>query len=207
MRKNADNKTFNVTKLVELALFTALVVVFQLLSNFMQFGPVAFSLALVPVVIGALMLGPLCGAFLGAVLGLVNFIASFSNVFLLTLFHSSPVLYILVCFGKTILAGLVAGLIYKALCRKQEFAGVCLASLSAPVVNTGVFLVFMGLFFRGAMIDFFGAETVGNIWTFVMVSIITFNFFIEFGVNAVLCVAIERIIHAVRRERINAQKQ
>ena len=203
MRENANR--LNVTKMVELAVLTALVVVFQLLSNFMQFGPVAFSLALVPVVIGALMLGPLAGAYLGAVLGLVNFIASFSNVFLLTLFQSSPVLYILVCFGKTILAGLVAGLIYKAFCRKREFLGVCLASLSAPVVNTGVFLVFMALFFRGAMIDFFGAENVGNIWTFVMVSIITFNFFIEFGVNAVLCVAVERIIHAVRRERINAQ--
>ena len=203
MRENANR--LNVTKMVELAVLTALVVVFQLLSNFMQFGPVAFSLALVPVVIGALRLGPLAGAYLGAVLGLVNFIASFSNVFLLTLFQSSPVLYILVCFGKTILASFVAGLIYKALCRKREFLGVCLASLSAPVVNTGVFLVFMALFFRGAMIDFFGAENVGNIWTFVMVSIITFNFFIEFGVNAVLCVAVERIIHAVRRERINAQ--
>lgn len=200
-----SKRKLNVTKMVELASLTALVVVFQLLSNVISFGPVAFSLALVPVVIGALMLGPLAGAFLGGVLGLVNFIASFSNVFLLTLFHSSPVLYILVCFGKTILAGLVAGLIYKALYRQYEFLGVCLASLSAPIVNTGVFLVFMGLFFRGAMIDFFGAETVGNIWTFVMVSIITYNFFIEFGINAVLCVAVERIIHAVRREKINAQ--
>lgn len=202
-----SKRKLNVTGMVELASLTALVVVFQLLSNVISFGPVAFSLALVPVVIGALMLGPLAGAFLGGVLGLVNFISSFYNPFLLMLFHSSPVAYILVCFGKTILAGLVAGLIYKALCRKHEFVGVCLASLSAPVVNTGVFLVFMGLFFRGAMIDYFGAETVGNIWTFVMVAIITYNFFIEFGINAVLCVAVERIIHAVRREKINAQKQ
>ena len=66
MRENANR--LNVTKMVELAVLTALVVVFQLLSNFMQFGPVAFSLALVPVVIGALMLGPLAGAYLGAVL-------------------------------------------------------------------------------------------------------------------------------------------
>lgn len=209
MRTNEQSKKSLRTTafMVELALLTALVVVLQLLSNVMSFGPVAFSLSLIPVVIGALMLGPWAGAFLGAVLGLVNFIASFYNPFLLMLFHSAPVVYILVCFGKTILAGLVAGLIYRALCRRHEFLGVCLASLSAPVVNTGVFLVMMALFFRGAMVDFFGAETVGNIWTFIMVSIITFNFFIEFGVNAVLCVAVERIIHAVRRERINAQKQ
>jgi len=207
MKENAKRKPLNVTKMVELALLTALVVVLQLLSNVMQFGPVAFSLALVPVVIGALMLGPLAGAFLGGVLGLVNFISSFYNAFLLMLFHSAPVAYILVCFGKTILAGLVAGLIYKALCRKREFLGVCLASLSAPVVNTGIFLVMMVAFFRGALITAFGAENVGNIWTFVMVGIITFNFFIEFGINAALCVAVERIIHAVRRDRITAQKQ
>ena len=63
------------------------------------------------------------------------------------------------CFGKTMLAGFVAGLIYKALCRRHEFLGVCLASLAAPVVNTGVFLVMMVIFFRGAMVAYFGAET------------------------------------------------
>ena len=207
MRENANRNKLNVTQTVELALLVALVVALQLVSNFMSFGPVAFSLALVPMVIGALMLGPGAGVILGGVPGLVNFITSFYNPFLLMLFQSAPVAYILVCFGKTMLAGFVAGLIYKALCRRHEFLGVCLASLAAPVVNTGVFLVMMVIFFRGAMVAYFGAETVGNIWTFVMVGIITFNFFIEFGVNAALCVAVERIIHAVRRDRINAKKQ
>lgn len=197
--KQTQQKTY---MLVALAILTALTVVLQLLPNWIAAAAqVPFTLSLVPVVIGALVFGPLAGAFLGAVLGLVNLIASFGNAFLLFLFDASPVAYIVVCIGKTLLAGLAAGFIYRALAKKHEFLGVCLASLSAPVVNTGIFLLMMVLFFRGAMVEYFGAETVGNIWVFVMVAIITFNFFIEFGVNAVLSVAIDRIVRVVRRRR------
>ena len=205
--RKTQNKIYTLTSL---AILTALTVVLQLLPNWIAAAAqVPFTLSLVPVVIGALVFGAPAGAFLGGVLGIVNLISTFANPFLLFLFQEAPVAYVVVCVGKTLAAGLVAGLLYRALAKGQkEFLGVCFASLSAPIVNTGIFLVMMALFFRDALTKAavqFGmvenAAQVGNIWTFVMMFIITVNFFIEFGVNAVLSVAIDRIVRAVRRRR------
>lgn len=184
-------------KTVQFALLVALTVVLQLLCSVMTIGPVTITLSLVPVVIGAALFGASGGAFLGFVLGLVNFIASFSNPVLLFLFESSPVLYILTCFGKTIAAGAVAGLLHRILRERHPYVGVTLAALSAPVVNTGIFFVMMALFFREAIRESCGLGT-GNVVAFIVTGFIGVNFLIEFALNAVLCPAIARIIAVVR---------
>ena len=187
-------------KMVQFAVLVALTVVLQLLCSVMTIGPVTITLSLVPVVIGAALFGASGGAILGFVLGLVNFIASFSNGVLLFLFQSSPVLYILTCFGKTVAAGAVAGLLYKVLRERHPYIGVTLAALSAPVVNTGIFFVMMALFFRDAIRESCGLEG-GNVVAFIITGFIGINFLIEFALNTVLCPAIARILATVRTHR------
>ncbi len=192
------NNSEKIRYMVELALFSALIVLLQLLSNVFKIGGVPITLSLVPLVIGAAKRGPLAGTILGFILGLVNFASTFADGSLtLFLFQSSPFLYILVCFGKTMLAGLAAGWIYRALARKSSFLSVCLASVSAPVVNTGLFFVMMLCFFRTPLIEFFGGNIGGNIVSFILITLIGINFLVELLLNAVLCPAIERILHAV----------
>ena len=164
-------------KMVQFAVLVALTVVLQLLCSVMTIGPVTITLSLVPVVIAAALFGVSGGAILGFVLGLVNFIASFSNGVLLFLFQSSPVLYILTCFGKTVAAGAVAGLLYKVLRERHPYIGVTLAALSAPVVNTGIFFVMMALFFRDAIRESCGLEG-GNVVAFIITGFIGINFLI-----------------------------
>ena len=154
-------------KMMQFSVLIALTVVLQLLCSVMTIGPVTITLSLVPVVIGAALFGASGGALLGFVLGLVNFIASFSNPVLLFLFQSSPVLYILTCFGKTAAAGAVAGLLYKVLRERHPYVGVTVAALSAPVVNTGIFFVMMALFFRDAIRASCGLEG-GNVVAFII---------------------------------------
>lgn len=188
-------------RMVQFAILTALTVVLQLLCSVMSIGTITITLSLVPVVIGAALFGVYGGTFLGFVLGLVNFISSFSNPFLLFLFQASPFLYILTCFGKTMVAGAVAGLLYRVNARAgHQYVGVTLAALTAPVINTGIFFVMMALFFRTPIVAFFG-DVGGNILVFIMTTLIGVNFFVEFGLNAVLCPAIARIISAVRTAR------
>lgn len=188
-------------RMVQFAILTALTVVLQLLCSVMSIGSITITLSLVPVVIGAALFGISGGTVLGFVLGLVNFISSFSNPFLLFLFQASPVLYILTCFGKTMVAGAVAGLLYRVLSRAgHPYVGVTLAALAAPVVNTGIFFVMMALFFRTPIVSYFG-DVGGNVLVFIMTALIGINFFVEFGLNAVLCPAIARIISAVRTSR------
>ena len=58
-------------QLAGMAIFTAIVVVLQLLGTFVRFGPFSISLVLVPIVIGAALYGAKAGAWLGFVFGVV----------------------------------------------------------------------------------------------------------------------------------------
>ena len=69
---NSNGKT---RRLAGLALFTAIVVVLQLLGSFIKVGPFAVSLVLIPIVVGAAVYGVKAGAWLGFVFGVVVTIA------------------------------------------------------------------------------------------------------------------------------------
>ena len=194
-------------RMVEFAVLTALTVILQLLCSVLTFGQISITLSLVPVVIGAALFGPGGGAILGFILGAVNFISSFFNPVLLFLFQASPAAYIITCFGKTVLAGVVAGLLYRAFREKHRYIGVTLAALSAPIVNTGVFFLMMIAFFQKALVELFSLEA-GSVAAFVITAFIGVNFLVEFGLNVVLCPAIARIIDVVRHTaKKNAQEE
>ena len=197
MVKNTSQK---VTRLTQYALLTALVVVLQMMSNVFVIGTVPISLSLIPLVLGAALYGPWVGTFLGFVLGLVNFVTCVTAPgLMLVLFQTSPVVFIITCFGKTMAAGAVAGLLTRLVEKKNGKWGVWLAAISVPLVNTGIFVLMMLLFFSGEITAFFGSATVGNVVTFVFTAFVGVNFLVEFLVNALLGPAFHRIVLFVRR--------
>ena len=52
-------------KLVSTALLAAVIVVLQTVASGIRIGPFTPTLSLIPIIIGALLYGPLAGAFLG----------------------------------------------------------------------------------------------------------------------------------------------
>ena len=98
--------------------------------------------------------------------------------------------------GKAVLCGLAAGLIAKALA-KRETLGCILAALSAPIVNTGVFAIGMLTIFRPALQDFANGSNAVYYLFIVMVGV---NFLVEFSVNAVLSAAIARIVQVGKKQ-------
>ena len=68
MNANSQEKT---RRLAGLALFTALIVILQLLGSFIRFGPVSVSLVALPIVVGAAVYGGAAGLWLGFVFGMV----------------------------------------------------------------------------------------------------------------------------------------
>ena len=66
-----SNSKFNVRKLVGAAVLAAIIVVLQLVVSSIHVGPFSITLALIPIIIGAIVYGPGTGAGLGAVFGLV----------------------------------------------------------------------------------------------------------------------------------------
>ena len=62
-------------RLVELALLTAIIAVMTFTPiGYLKLGPLELTLIVVPVIIGAVTLGPAAGAFLGLVFGASSFI-------------------------------------------------------------------------------------------------------------------------------------
>ena len=111
------NKSLKVKKMTGVAIFAGLVVVLQLFSNYFQFGPVSITLALIPIVVGSIVYGPLAGFFLGFVCGVIVFLAPTT----ISLFWPLGIVKtFIVCSLKMGLAGLCSGFIYKLLNNKNK---------------------------------------------------------------------------------------
>ncbi len=101
----------DIVKLVGVGLFTAIVVVLQYLGSFIKFGPFSISLVLVPIVIGAALYGRTAGAWLGFVFSVVVLLQPDTALFYQANFAGTIITVLL----KGTLAGLLAGVVYKAL--------------------------------------------------------------------------------------------
>ena len=64
-------------------ILTALVILLQYFSNYIYFGPFSITLALIPILIGAILFGPFMGAWLGFVFGLVVLLSGQAAPFML----------------------------------------------------------------------------------------------------------------------------
>lgn len=183
-------KKVNVNQMVSVALLMAIVVVLQLLGQFIKFGPVSISLVLVPIVVGAAMCGPVAGAILGATFSVVVLLQP-DTVFFYGISVFGTVATVLV---KGILAGFLAGQVFRAVEGMNKILAVILSAAVCPVVNTGIFLIGCRLFFWDAMNELGG----GNAVKFVITVMVGFNFLAEFAANLICSHLIVRIINAVK---------
>lgn len=186
----------NVKKLTGLALFTAIVVVLQIVGGYISsFLPVTISLVLVPIVVGAAVYGPKAGAYLGGVFGLVVLIYSITGVdkFSLLLWNAQPLYTAIICLGKGIFAGLAAGGVYSLVSKKNRTMGTILAAVVCPMINTGLFLLAMFFLFHDMLLSMAGGT---NVIYFLFIGLAGVNFLVELGINVVLCPIITRIISA-----------
>lgn len=168
-------------RLTLLGLMTALVVVLQLLGQFIRFGIFSVSLVLIPIVVGAALLGPLEGGWLGLVFGVVVLISGDAAGFL-AISIPGTVITVLV---KGIAAGLVAGLVYRLIEKKNRWLAILAAAVVCPMVNTGVF-------FAGCYLFFFDALSVGaaekgySVFLYIILVLIGGNFLFELLFNLAL---------------------
>ena len=186
-------KRSNTNALVGLALFTAIVVVLQLLGAFIKLGPFSVSLVLVPIVVGAALYGVAGGAWLGLVFGVIV-IASGDAAPFWVISMPGTIATVIV---KGVLAGLAAGAVYRALERRSMTAAVIAAAVVCPIVNTGVFVAGCYAFFLPAIAEWAGAGA--DLGVYIITVMIGMNFLVEFAINVVLAPVILRLIRIGRR--------
>lgn len=190
-RIKMNNKSMETRVLTGVAIFTAIVIVLQLLGAFIRFGPFSISLVMIPIVVGAALYGPAAGAWLGLVFGIVVLLSGDAGVFLTV----NPLGTIATVVTKGVLAGWISGLVYKVL-SKHEVAATIAASVAAPVINTGVFLIGCLVFFMPTITEWATAAGAKNVGTFMVVGLVGINFLIELALNLVLSSGITTIIKA-----------
>ena len=192
---SVTRKTFGVRQLVLAALLTAIVVVLQLIANFVQPVPgVSITFVLVPVVIGAALLGPWVGAWLGLVFGAVVLISGGATAFL-PIHPAGTVVTVLV---KGFCAGLCAGLVYQLLEKVNAYLAVFAAAAVCPIVNTGLFFVGCRLFFWETIRAWGASAGYENVFAFMVLGLAGINFLIELGINMLLAPVILRLVNLGR---------
>lgn len=185
------SQRYDTGRLVTLAIFTAIVAVLQLMGVAIRFGTFAVSMVGVPVILGAALMGPSAGAWLGLVFGVTVLVSGDAALFLTW----DPPATIAIVLLKGTLAGLAAGLFYRLLEKRNGFLAVLAAAVAYPLVNTGVFFLGCMLFFLEDCIQFAaGLGITGSGAMIVMTVFIGFNFFFELGLDLVLSGAVSRLI-------------
>ena len=194
---NRNPNRAKILTMVQIALLSALVVVLQVFFSQIRVGIVTLNFVLVPIVIAGVLIGPMAGLIVGAFAGLTTFIQVFTSgdpfyVFLMT---NNAFATALICICKTAAAGLLAGLVYNLITRigkpsaGKNYVGSLAASIVCPVVNTGLFVLGMLLFFGGALTSdaTFGAAAAEGLVSFVLVGLVGVNFFVELALNILIC--------------------
>lgn len=192
-----NKKPMETRVLTGVAIFTAIVIVLQMIGAVIRFGPFSISLVLIPIVVGAALYGPLAGAWLGFVFGMVVLLSGDAGAFL-AVNVLGTILTVLV---KGTLAGYVAGLVYKALSGKSPAAAGVLAAISCPVVNTGVFLIGCLLFFLPTITEWGTAMGFKNVGSYMILGLTGGNFLFELLLNLILSPVILRLIRIGQRRQ------
>lgn len=178
------------------AALLAMVVLLQGILGAVKIGAVSFTFVLVPIVLGATIVGVKEGAFLGFAFGVITLVMGivgadgFTNI----LFNAHPVLTTLTCLIKGTAAGAAAGLVFKPFKGKNELLGEFLAAFTAPTVNTALFIV-------GALTMYDTIAEIGgtNVIYFLFIGCAGVNYIVETAFNLVCAPALLRVLNAVKK--------
>jgi len=179
-----------IKKITAIAIFSAIVIVLQILASYINFGGFPITLTLIPIVISAAVYGTSVSTFLGFVFSLVVFVNMLigNDPNTMTMFVFNPLATIATIFVKGIAAGYICSLPYKFI--NNDKLAVIISGISAPVSNTLICYIFLVIFFNTTFSQMIGA-------------LLSINFAIELIVNCVLAPSLYTLIKANKKRYTN----
>ena len=190
------SKKINVQTIVGVGVLTAIVIVLQFVSMGLRFSAFSITLTLIPIVVGAALYGWKTGAWLGLVFGAAVLLTGDANAFL-TINAGGTIATVLV---KGAASGLCTGLVYRLIAKKNEVAAVLVSSITAPIVNTGIFLLGCRIFFFDTVAEWGKGLGFDNTFAYMILGLVGINFLIELGTNLILNPAALRIIQIAKKK-------
>ena len=193
-------KRVDTRRMVLLAMLSGILLVMSFTPlGYLNIGPLAISLNMIPVAIGAVALGPGGGAFLGAVFGITSCLQCVgiggTSAMGVILFEISPLLTVLQRFATRVLAGWLTGIVYRGLYSiHSRYAGYW-AGFCAALFNTVFFMCALVLLFGNTpyLQDLIAGR---NILVFIL-SFVGINALVELlaatATVGVVCKALEKL--------------
>ena len=194
-------KNERIKRMVGIALLMAMVIVLQFVGSMIPpiGGTVSISLVLIPIIVGAAVYGPSAGAVLGgtfAVVTLINCITG-ADPGGSMVFQANPLMCILVVTGKSVLCGMTAGWAYRLISKKNAYIAMLCAAIICPLVNTGIFVTCMLLFFKPVLSVWAGGT---DVITYVLTGLVLCNFVPEMALNIVFSPAGHQITRVINKK-------
>lgn len=151
---HTNRKTVRLTQLALLAAIEVLLAFTPL--GFIPLPAISITTLHIPVIIGAVLLGPADGAILGGVMGICSMLkATFAgtdltSVLINPFMSGNPLASVIMTIGSRIMIGVVAGVVYRQLSKRgvATALAIALAALAGTLTNTVLFLGFMSIFFK-----------------------------------------------------------
>ena len=144
-------KQIPLKSVIGLAVFALIIVVMAFTPvGFLKTGNLEASFLVVPVAIGAILLGPTYGAVLGLVIGVVSFAQCFGASDMgSALFGVSAINTFLLCVIPRVICGWMAGVFYDLLSKidKTGFVPQIAAAVVCPIFNFILFMLGLSLLF------------------------------------------------------------
>ncbi|MCI2106312.1 MAG: ECF transporter S component [Intestinimonas sp.] len=149
--ENRNKHRFSAQYLVRLSVLVAILFFLEISGlGIIKTPGLEFTIMQVPVIIGAITMGPSAGGILGGIFGLISFWECFGrSAFGAILLSIHPVGTFLVCVPTRILMGILCGLIFRIL-KKLDKTGLWsfgAASLAGALLNTLFFMTTLVVFF------------------------------------------------------------
>ena len=197
-----NSKFFTARNVALLGILIALVIVLQLFASAIPMFGVTLNFSLIPIALASILLGWYGGAIVGCACGMVVWITMAvlgQEPSTAALFQVNPVILTIMCIGKTTVSGLVAGLVFKGLSKKNTFLAVVITALVIPVINTGIYMLGM-VVMQDAVAAFLGLTNYSAGIVFAVVfGIIWLNFVLEMTINLIFIPMIHRVIKIVQK--------
>lgn len=194
-------KTKRTLYLAEIAILSAVILLMAFTPiGYLRLPMIEITFITIPVVLGAIVIGPAAGAILGMIFGLTSFIQCFGmSVFGAALLAINPFFTFILCVIPRILVGFLSGLIFKAF-KAKNIASFLTASLSGPIINTLLFVVTLILLF-GSTTFILEMQGDSNLLAF-LVAFVGINGLIEAAACGIICTFISRIVYKANSRRM-----
>lgn len=199
-RQTHKDKTY---KLVLASVITALIIIMAFTPlGYPKIGPFSITLLMIPVAIGAILLGPAYGAFFGFLFGLTSFLQcvfAFDPVGALCL-GINPFLTVVFCIPTRMLAGYCTGIVFKLMYKRFKITSYVVASACSAFFNTLFFVPTFVLCF-GFNAEVLGLMQASNAFG-IITALITVNALVELAVCLIVGAAISKALSKIGEKYI-----